>query len=436
MLNDDDLERAACKLADFRLDSALGNILDQYCSLIESYKQLKSDYEEERETREKYKRMAKGRGGKPFVLVLVNGDDYLFHDHLVGDGESGGHAAAEMLRKAVMSSPRWKDLDHCDIMVRVYADSQNHDDLMRETEGSPTSMFYFAAGFNRSTRLFDFVDSGDLENTEAKLRATLDLYATSPQCKHIFFAGCHDGRYVNDVAKYADKRERFTLIANTGRGLPEGYSELGMGLETYSGVFRAQDYPTEYPISVSRSGSVSTASTPYWWTVTPQPFRKRAAPASEQDEAVTAETVPVQKNPSTAREEAPAKKIPSQITKEVQGKGSPGGGAARAQRKESAPKATEAALAKEALTEVTGEAEEKRQAKDSQATATEKVQTNKERSATTTKEVPTLKVSPVVTTERKNPGAGRGKQKQSCRFLEKYGHCKFGDRCWGLHPKQ
>lgn len=35
MLNDDELERAACKLADFRLNSALPGILDQYAALIE-----------------------------------------------------------------------------------------------------------------------------------------------------------------------------------------------------------------------------------------------------------------------------------------------------------------------------------------------------------------------------------------------------------------
>ncbi|ENH72048.1 hypothetical protein FOC1_g10001080 [Fusarium oxysporum f. sp. cubense race 1] len=44
---------AAMILGAFRNNNALNDILDQYAVLIEDYKRLKSDYEEEREGRER-----------------------------------------------------------------------------------------------------------------------------------------------------------------------------------------------------------------------------------------------------------------------------------------------------------------------------------------------------------------------------------------------
>jgi hypothetical protein len=55
----------------------LSTALEQYRDLLGHYRRLKSDYEEEKEAREKYKRLARGQERNPFVLVLVDGDGYI-----------------------------------------------------------------------------------------------------------------------------------------------------------------------------------------------------------------------------------------------------------------------------------------------------------------------------------------------------------------------
>ncbi|TFB01531.1 hypothetical protein CCMA1212_006206 [Trichoderma ghanense] len=351
MLNDDDLERAACKLADFRQDSSLSKILDQYAALIESYRQLKSDYEEERGMREKYKRLAQGHGGKPFVLVLVNGNDYDFPEHLVTEWENGGLAVAEILKKAVMGSPRWKDLDHCEIMVRVYVDMQAWAEVLRDVLDpmkQSISVSAFAAGFNRSNNLFDIVDTGNRERTDDKLRAALDLYAAGPQCKHIFFAGCFDDRYVPDLTKHIDKKEKFTLIESPERKPCKDLLTLGMNIETYDILFESQKTTSgtrdggsaDWTPDFSRSESVSTALNPNWWTIRRQTEEERFSlnmdrilnsdkiglPAADNEQSRSPSVVtekPETKKSSAAPEKAQVKSNTSAKLASVQKKNGP-----------------------------------------------------------------------------------------------------------------
>lgn len=112
MLNDQEIERAAAQLAEYKKSDALSQLLDQYAVLIDDYKRLKSDYEEERESREKYKQMAKDRERNPFVLVLVDGDGYVFNDSLLVKRAEGGSSAAQMLNDEVKASLRRKGLEH------------------------------------------------------------------------------------------------------------------------------------------------------------------------------------------------------------------------------------------------------------------------------------------------------------------------------------
>lgn len=94
MLNDKEMEQAAQQLASFRAENGrhqtnLSEMLEKYTTLVEDYKRLKSDYEEERDSRERYKQMARGQDRNPFVLLLVDGDGYVFDDDLVSTGAEG-----------------------------------------------------------------------------------------------------------------------------------------------------------------------------------------------------------------------------------------------------------------------------------------------------------------------------------------------------------
>lgn len=80
MLDDKEIEAAAERLATYRRNDALNDILTHYETLLGDYQRLKSDYEEERENRERWKQQARGQERNPFVLVLVDADGYVFDD--------------------------------------------------------------------------------------------------------------------------------------------------------------------------------------------------------------------------------------------------------------------------------------------------------------------------------------------------------------------
>ena len=177
MRSEKEMEQAAAQLSDFRADSGrhqatLSEMLEKYTTLIEDYKRLRSDYEEERDSRERYKQMARGQERNPFVMVLIDGDGYIFDDGLISSGADGGQRAAHLLNQAVEDSLRSRGLDHCRVMVRIYANlSGLSKALSRSKLAGPEkrSLAPFVANFNRSNELFDFIDAGELkENADFK----------------------------------------------------------------------------------------------------------------------------------------------------------------------------------------------------------------------------------------------------------------------------
>jgi hypothetical protein len=242
MLNDQEIERAAAQLADYKRSDALSKLLDQYSVLIDDYKRLKSDYEEERETREKYKQMAKDQERNPFVLVLVDGDGYIFNDIFLSQRADGGGPAAQALNDEVKASLRRKGLEHCQVMVRVYANVFGLSRALSKTGvvgADSRSLAPFIAGFNRSYGLSEFIDAGQLkENADFKLRAMLRLYADNSQCKHIYFAGCHDVGYISELTPFIGNSSKFTLVDTPGVRFHNEFTKLGMGIEEFRVAFR------------------------------------------------------------------------------------------------------------------------------------------------------------------------------------------------------
>ncbi|KAF4980559.1 hypothetical protein FZEAL_3454 [Fusarium zealandicum] len=268
MLPDETIDRAADKLAEYRQNDTLSEILDQYAVLIDNYRRLKSDYEEEREGRERYKQLARGHQRNPFVLVVIDGDGYVFDESFVSAGEEGGSRAAKQLNDAVKNSLRRKGLEGCEIMVRVYANLVGLSKTLCKNGlcgAEKRSLSSFTAGFNRSYGLTDFVDAGELkENADFKLKSLLKLYAENAQCKHVFFAACHDVGYVSDLTPYRDNSEMFTLIRTPSLLFHKEFAKLGLNIEELPGVFRTS--PLTYASSSStqaQARSNSTTSTKY-----------------------------------------------------------------------------------------------------------------------------------------------------------------------------
>jgi len=95
--------------------------------------------------------------------------------------------------------------------------------------------------------LFDFVDAGELkENADYKIRAMLRLYAENSQCRHIYFAGCHDVGYINELTPYASQRDRITLVRTSA--LHPEFSKLGLRIEEFPGVFRNSPLDGSMPV--------------------------------------------------------------------------------------------------------------------------------------------------------------------------------------------
>ena len=272
MLSDNELVETSLKLQDFHVASTkqqetLAEVLEKYGTLIESYKRLKSDYEEERDSRERYKQMARGQERNPFVLVLVDGDGYIFDDDLVSSGAEGGQRATHLLNKAILSSLQTRGLENCRIMVRVYTNLVGLSKTLSKIKlcgPEKRSLAAFAANFTRSNELFDFVDAGELkENADSKIRAMFRQFVDNTQCRHIYFAGCHDVGYINELIPHRNNRDKVTLVRNYATH-PE-FTKLGMRIEDFPGIFRTtpvefSNAPYKAPIPVNRAPSISDIS--------------------------------------------------------------------------------------------------------------------------------------------------------------------------------
>ncbi|KAK5154287.1 hypothetical protein LTS14_006972 [Recurvomyces mirabilis] len=278
------LEPRSAKLADYRAADAQHHdshtqILEQYVALIEEYKRLKSDYEEERDSRERYKQLARGQERNPFVLVLVDGDGYIFDDDLVSNGAEGGQRAAHLLDEAVKRSLRERGLENCRVMVRVYANMVGLSKVLSRSKlvgPERRSLAPFIANFTRSMEMFDFVDAGELkENADFKIRALFHQFVENAQCRHIFFAGCHDVGYINELTPYASSRERLTLIRHPAFH-PE-FKKLGLRIEEFSNIFRTTPLEGGY---VHHATAVAQQNP----SVTPSPFKKAAAYQSHDND--------------------------------------------------------------------------------------------------------------------------------------------------------
>ncbi|KAI9652517.1 MAG: hypothetical protein M1821_008371 [Bathelium mastoideum] len=247
-----ELEQSAKQLADVQQQHKIfGEVIDSYGKLLQDHKRLLSDLEEERDRREYYKQQAKGQDRDSYALVLIDGDGYVFADDLISkyiDGqrkctEDGGLKAADLLDNAIRNDLRIRGLDSCRIEALVYANvSGLSKALARQglVGQHSRSLAAFATGFTRARSHFDYVDAGELkEGADFKIKAKFDSAIVNVQCKHIYFAGCHDVGYINMLQPYCGKSEqssRITLLK--GPYFHHGFSNLGLQIQEPYGDFR------------------------------------------------------------------------------------------------------------------------------------------------------------------------------------------------------
>lgn len=269
MLRDHDIQQLAGQLLTVgqenrRHHDNLSNLLDNFNSLLESYNLLKSDYEEEKEAREKYKKMARGQERNPFVLVLVDGDGYPFHEDLIRSRNDGGITAARRMTdsiKELLHDRLGDQAEQCRIMIRIYANVLGLSKALARAGlvGHEARSFAgFAASFTRSQDLADFIDAGDKkEGADHKIREMFRLFADINQCKHIFFAGCHDVGYLSFLMPYRGMADRITLLK--GPSFHPEFRSLGLSISEIPYVFMSSPLGTSPEPITSKSAVPKSA---------------------------------------------------------------------------------------------------------------------------------------------------------------------------------
>ncbi|KAH4232137.1 hypothetical protein HBI06_075850 [Parastagonospora nodorum] len=272
MLAESKIDSLDTHLEQFKLNNRtsqndLQNLLKEYGQLLEDYKDLKKAFESK-----SAKPVAKyaatpvrpaEKPRSPYVLVLVDGDGYIFNDELIRDKEEGGMRAARMLNEAVekylhQSVPEARNLR---IVVRIYADLTNLSKQLARSKLTgleKRSLGAFSAAFTRAMSSFDFVDALDEEGTKFKIREQFRVASEDSACSHILYAACHDSAYLSQLVPHKGQTEKITLVQGTNWS-PEFY-QFNLTVTQFPTVFRWLSTPTIAPTAKAANGNGSVPS--------------------------------------------------------------------------------------------------------------------------------------------------------------------------------
>ncbi|KAK6409176.1 hypothetical protein LTR95_018346, partial [Oleoguttula sp. CCFEE 5521] len=144
---------------------------------------------------------------KPFVLVLLDGDNTLFCDRYVQAGVAGGSEAAAALRDVIktqlLQAKRFKQ--DWDICIRAY---MNADGLARTYRrcgivAGEDTFRDFVRGFNKAMSLVELIDAGDdKEAADTRIQKTFEIFYPNQHCKQLVLAVSGDRSYTGFLRPY------------------------------------------------------------------------------------------------------------------------------------------------------------------------------------------------------------------------------------------
>ncbi|KAA8626241.1 zf-CCCH domain containing protein [Pyrenophora tritici-repentis] len=272
MLADSKINSLDTRLEQFKLNDQtrhvdLTNLLKEYGQLLDEYKTLKNAYENSssRGTTSPgavptSTESAAAEPRNPYVLVLVDGNGYIFNDELISDKEEGGMRAARMLSEAVEkylahSVPHARQAR---VFVRIYADLTNLSKQLAKSKVvglEKRSISSFTAGFTRAISLFDYVDALDEEGTKFKITEQFKVASEDAACSHIVFAGCHDSAYLSQLIPYSGVRDKITLVQ--GAGWNSEFQQFNLNITQFPTLFRWSGLPAVAPPSKAAAPAAS-----------------------------------------------------------------------------------------------------------------------------------------------------------------------------------
>ncbi|KAF2874591.1 hypothetical protein BDV95DRAFT_487915 [Massariosphaeria phaeospora] len=253
------------KLSNHANQTALQGLLKDHSQLLDNYKSLKKAYEAQvANNGVTLEPVQKPR--TPYVLVLIDGNGYIFNDEFIRDKEEGGMRAARMLNVAVDdylrdAIPGARDAR---VIVRIYADLTNLSRLLAKSKLvglEKRSLAPFTAGFTRAINHFDFIDALDEEGTKFKIRETFKLAGEDTACTHILYAGCHDTSYLPQMVPYSGMTSKITLVQ--GAGFNSEFHQFSLNVTQFPTLFRWSELPsTARSVRLSISDTTEPTSSP------------------------------------------------------------------------------------------------------------------------------------------------------------------------------
>ncbi|KAJ9231492.1 hypothetical protein DTO207G8_4698 [Paecilomyces variotii] len=185
----------------------------------------------------------------PFVVLLIDGDGYIFENRFVSDREAGAIKAAQELYaffrdsvREVHTNDEGFSLDF-EVAIRIYVNKTGLATAMVEAGiiDNPEQMNSFFVRLTQSHPLIDVVDcGGGKERADEKIREQYRHYTSIANCKHVSVACCHDSGYVPFLEKFQkcdDGKEKTSLFA-TGVNVHASFSTLEFKRIICEDIFR------------------------------------------------------------------------------------------------------------------------------------------------------------------------------------------------------
>lgn len=163
------------------------------------------------------------------IVALVDGDGAIFEPQLVGQGQQGGHTAAEKLSESILQHLlSTAGVKQYQLWVYVFLNKRGLAEAFGRTGHMAAKAKFedFIAGFNQAAGKFIMVDAGSVkEAADAKIKAILEDEIRLPQTERIIFGGCHDNGYVTTIRSQITAGFKHKLV------LLQGYSDMATGIK-------------------------------------------------------------------------------------------------------------------------------------------------------------------------------------------------------------
>ncbi|KAI4763379.1 hypothetical protein E4T52_04590 [Aureobasidium sp. EXF-3400] len=194
----------------------------------------------------------------PFVLVLIDGNELIFRNTFLGQGDQGGRLAARALFQ-VVNEYVFSTIDdlpvNTKVIARVYVDLEDLCSLCLRAGlvNNGSQVKAFVRGFCQDKSLFDIIDVGMKGRAVVfdKMEDNLYMNIVDTHCKHIIF-GCEDGEIyapiLKRLAENFDIKPRITLLHGAQ---PDSRLEALQLAETQMGII-FRDTKVDTPIAVDQ----------------------------------------------------------------------------------------------------------------------------------------------------------------------------------------